>query len=237
MNQPRIIWVNISYELYKSNQENDVHQNSAYVPSHHIVRILMWCTGAPLWQKNLEITLQIDIWELIVIQCNSISVLQRLEKVVKHQYVCPSCPIIWTYGKALIETQATIQRHDTYTSLRPDVMTTPTCLSSCIFMGRWNTQDIVMGINSLWTVYDVDLIKLVGFMWPAHLCPYLNGDLLTQPLHLWNGWLHRRVLCSCSYRKTLNISRTSVGNKTVDNSDVVGASPVGAAPTTSSFST
>ena len=40
-----------------------------------------------------------------------------------------------------------------------------------------------------------------------------------------------------TYRKTSNISRTSVGNKIVDNSDVVGASPVGAAPTTSSFST
>ena len=38
-------------------------------------------------------------------------------------------------------------------------------------------------------------------------------------------------------RKTSNISRTSVGNIIVDNSDVVGASPVGAAPTTSSFST
>ena len=41
----------------------------------------------------------------------------------------------------------------------------------------------------------------------------------------------------CAYRKTSNISRTLVGNKTVDNSDVVEASPVGAAPTTSSFST
>ena len=40
-----------------------------------------------------------------------------------------------------------------------------------------------------------------------------------------------------TYCKTSNISRTLVGNKTVDNSDVVGASPVGAAPTTSSFST
>ena len=39
------------------------------------------------------------------------------------------------------------------------------------------------------------------------------------------------------YRKTSSISRTFVGNETVDNSDVVGASPVGAAPTTSSFST
>ena len=39
------------------------------------------------------------------------------------------------------------------------------------------------------------------------------------------------------YRKTPDISRTSVGNKIVDNSDVVGASPVGAAPTTSSFLT
>ena len=39
------------------------------------------------------------------------------------------------------------------------------------------------------------------------------------------------------YRKTSNISRTLVGNNTVDHSDVVGASPVDAAPTTSSFST
>ena len=39
------------------------------------------------------------------------------------------------------------------------------------------------------------------------------------------------------YRKTSNISRTSVGDEIVDNSDVVGASSVGAAPTTSSFST
>ena len=37
--------------------------------------------------------------------------------------------------------------------------------------------------------------------------------------------------------KPLDISRTLVGNKIVDNSDVVGPSPVGAAPTTSSFST
>ena len=29
------------------------------------------------------------------------------------------------------------------------------------------------------------------------------------------------------YRKTSHISRTLVGNKTVDNSDVVGAAPVG----------
>ena len=42
---------------------------------------------------------------------------------------------------------------------------------------------------------------------------------------------------SVTYCKTSNISRTLVGDKTVDNSDVVGASPVGAAPTTSSFST
>ena len=39
------------------------------------------------------------------------------------------------------------------------------------------------------------------------------------------------------YRQTSNISRTLVGNKSVDHPDVVGASPVGAAPTTSSFST
>ena len=40
-----------------------------------------------------------------------------------------------------------------------------------------------------------------------------------------------------TYRKTSNISRTLVCNKTVDHSDVDGASPVGAAPTTSSFLT
>ena len=40
-----------------------------------------------------------------------------------------------------------------------------------------------------------------------------------------------------NYRKTSNISRTSVGDEIVDNSDIVGASPVGAASTTSSFST
>ena len=40
-----------------------------------------------------------------------------------------------------------------------------------------------------------------------------------------------------NFRKTSNISRTSVGNKIVDNSDAVGASPIGAAPTTPSFST
>ena len=46
-----------------------------------------------------------------------------------------------------------------------------------------------------------------------------------------------RLYLSDNYRKTSNISRTSVGNNIVDNSDVVGASPVGAAPTTSSFPT
>ena len=40
-----------------------------------------------------------------------------------------------------------------------------------------------------------------------------------------------------NYRKASNISRTSVGDEIVDNSDVVEASPVGAAPTTSLFST
>ena len=46
-----------------------------------------------------------------------------------------------------------------------------------------------------------------------------------------------QVLKNVYYRKTSNISRISVGDEIVDNSDVVGASPVGAAPTTSSFST
>ena len=48
----------------------------------------------------------------------------------------------------------------------------------------------------------------------------------------------KRPMCeSINYRKTSNIRRNLVGNKTVDHSDVVGASPVGAAPTTSLFST
>ena len=46
-----------------------------------------------------------------------------------------------------------------------------------------------------------------------------------------------KICTSFIYRKTSDISGTSVGNKIVDHSDVVGASPVGAAPTTSSFST
>ena len=45
------------------------------------------------------------------------------------------------------------------------------------------------------------------------------------------------LMALAHYRQVSNISRTSVGNDTVDHSDVVGASPVGAAPTTSSFST
>ena len=45
-------------------------------------------------------------------------------------------------------------------------------------------------------------------------------------------WLDNQITV-----KSLIISHTLVGNKTVDHSDVVGASPVGAAPTTSSFST
>ena len=40
-----------------------------------------------------------------------------------------------------------------------------------------------------------------------------------------------------TYRKTSNVSGTSVDHKIVDHSDVTGAPPVGAAPTTSSFST
>ena len=49
--------------------------------------------------------------------------------------------------------------------------------------------------------------------------------------------LTRKIWLEIQYRKTSNISRTSVGDEIVDNSDVVGASPVGAAQTTSSFST
>ena len=53
------------------------------------------------------------------------------------------------------------------------------------------------------------------------------------------GFNHNIFIDKCldNYRKTSHISRTSAGNKIVDNSDAVGASPVGAAPTTSSLST
>ena len=40
-----------------------------------------------------------------------------------------------------------------------------------------------------------------------------------------------------SYRQTLNVSPTSVGNEFVDDSDVVGSSPLGPAPTTPLFPT
>ena len=39
------------------------------------------------------------------------------------------------------------------------------------------------------------------------------------------------------YRHVSDLSRTLVGNKTVDHADVIGASPVGVAPTTPSLST
>ena len=55
--------------------------------------------------------------------------------------------------------------------------------------------------------------------------------------HHQNSIIHTIYLIFMIYRKISNISRTLVGNKTVDHSDVVWASPVGAAPTTSSFST
>ena len=50
-------------------------------------------------------------------------------------------------------------------------------------------------------------------------------------------WWKSLICKNTSYRKTSNISHTSVGDEIVDNSDVIGASPVGAAPATSSFST
>ena len=79
-----------------------------------------------------------------------------------------------------------------------------------------------------------------------------NGMLEACPCHdviVWNpyttiywemhpesGWTWHQYSDKI-YRKISNISRTLVGNKTVDYSDVVGGSPVDAAPSTSSFST
>ena len=86
---------------------------------------------------------------------------------------------------------------------------------------------------------------------PAHWSSVSGETRLLMPL-MWGGlskgWgLTWNMKCTNAegtsarreqhYRKTCNISRTSVGNKIVDHSDVVGASPDGAAPTTSSFST
>ena len=70
--------------------------------------------------------------------------------------------------------------------------------------------------------------------WPHEPC-YQGPHSLPSKVNY--GVSSMRRLKKNDYRKTSNISRTLVGNKTVDNSDVVGASPVGAAPTTSSFST
>ena len=58
-----------------------------------------------------------------------------------------------------------------------------------------------------------------------------------QPLKFGKGYVISSHTLFWTYRKTSNISRTSVGDEIVDNSDVVEASPVGTAPTTSSFST
>ena len=60
----------------------------------------------------------------------------------------------------------------------------------------------------------------------------LNGQIRNDLVLVWI--VDRTVLYQII--KTSDISRTLVGNKTVDHSDVVGTSPVGAAPTTSSFS-
>ena len=68
----------------------------------------------------------------------------------------------------------------------------------------------------------------------------IPGVSLNNRRHLNRNWVSSCVSNNTplsAYRKTSNIRRTLVGNKTVDHSDVVRASPVGAAPTTSSFST
>ena len=59
---------------------------------------------------------------------------------------------------------------------------------------------------------------------------YTDGHYFISNLQaVWNKFSIKILYC-----KICNISRTLVGNRTVDHSDVVGASPVGAAPTTSS---
>ena len=55
-------------------------------------------------------------------------------------------------------------------------------------------------------------------------------DMLYALLSVVVAWLLQHYI---TYHKTSNISRTSVGDEIVDNSDVVEASPVGAAPTIS----
>ena len=85
---------------------------------------------------------------------------------------------------------------------------------------------------SLLQIMRLDSIyfKSGTFVWALVL------DMLTY----WTQNTTLRLVLNCAiftYRQTTNISRTSVDNEIVDDSDVVGASPVGAAPTISSFST
>ena len=77
-----------------------------------------------------------------------------------------------------------------------------------------------------------------------HVLLIYSGAIICNSFEVWASVdfiykcpIFKRVAVGLDYRKTSYISRTSVGDEIVDNSDVVGASPVGAAPTTSSFST
>ena len=87
---------------------------------------------------------------------------------------------------------------------------------------------------------QISLIGKISFLkW--HLFYRLTSESDTTVMSKWLfqvmclRWL--MIYQNINYLQTSNISRTSVGNKIVENSDVVGALPVGTAPTTSSFST
>ena len=79
-----------------------------------------------------------------------------------------------------------------------------------------------------WTSHAVIATAEIGCLW----CDWTHGAW-QRPRYL----MHPCDLKYIDYRKTSNISRTSVGDEIVDNSYVVGASHVGAAQNTSSFST
>ena len=131
----------------------------------------------------------------------------------------------------------------------------------CFFMKRWlNHQRRVCARKQLLFAVGQLLIWFISY----HLCGNVDRSghlrlyefIIDPQITVVKSWIqlparnitmypniHAHgfvVICLVvisSYRKTSNISHTSVSNDIVDNSDVVGASPVGAAPTTSSFST
>ena len=119
------------------------------------------------------------------------------------------------------------------------------CAGNSPVPGEFPTQRPVT--RSFDVFFDLRLNKRLSKQWWGWWFETLS-HLLWLHRNVW--WVFRRKVvmlqkdqpfmirdCHPNFRQTSNITRTLVGNKTVDHSDVVASSPVGAAPTTSSFST